>query len=321
LSGFQKDVKISIRAGQIKDLLKRIRELREKVIKSGTRALTKRIEAYGSESQGSEKETTEKIDQGTLKRLEGFDLPARINLVNLRPKLARKDLEEMADAITGYGFRSAIVSPIHVEELLKIFQKKGIDAVIIAAVGYPFNTLTQVKEFETEKSIRSGAQGVKTVMDIAALRQGVPEKVLEDLQRVIDKAREVSQGVAQVDVILDAALLREGLSENEGDQLVREATEIILRSGAQGISLNTGWKGKAEARDIVIVREVVGPEFRVAASGGVRTLKKAIEMIDAGADLISSSDAQEIILEYVGATKVDSRNFPNEKLEIFDVAA
>jgi deoxyribose-phosphate aldolase len=181
--------------------------------------------------------------------------------------------------------------------------------------------LTVAKEFETEQAIRWGAEGIKTVMDVASLRRGETEKALEDLKRIIHRAAEVSQGKAQVDVILDAALLREGLSESEGDKLVREAARIVLKSGAAGISLNTGWKGKAEARDVIIVREVVGREFRVAASGGVKTLKKAIDMIEAGADHISASDAQAILLEYAGVMKVNPSAFSDKRLEIFERAA
>jgi deoxyribose-phosphate aldolase len=321
LAGFPKDGKILIGANQAKDLLKRIRELREKVMKRGLQAFTKRIEAYGSERREVETEKTEKMDRNMLEKTRKIDLPSRINLVNLRPKLARPDLEEMAELMHQYRFRAAIVSPIHVEELAQLFRERGMHQPIIAVVGFPFNTLTQAKEFEVKYSIEAGANGIKMVMDVASLRRGIPEKTLEDLRRIVDTAKSASNGKVQIDIILDAALLREGLSQSEGDRLVREAAKMIFQSGADGMSLNTGWKGKAELGDIRLVREIVGRDFRVTASGGVKTLKNTMELLEAGADQVSSSDVQEIVLEYVEAMKAGPKDFPKEKLEMWEIAA
>lgn len=279
-------------------LLEKIRTLREEYLKRGNK-LSIRTEGYDA-TLGKEEseEALESISSPEFQSLQRNDLVSRINLVNLRPKLSTQDLEDMAQIVTENGFRAAIVAPVYVSELIAIFRRKGIDRPVIAAVGFPFNTITEAKIFETEQALLSGADGIKTVMDVAAVRRGESDKVLGDLQRVVEKAREVSHGKARVDVILDAALLKEGLSEDETERLIREAAGIVLRSGADGVSLNTGWKGKAEAQDIRIVREVVGKDFRVTASGGVKTLSKALEMIQAGATYVSSSDALAILRQF-----------------------
>ena len=51
--------------------------------------------------------------------------------------------------------------------------------------------------------------------------------------------------------------------------------------------------------DVALLRRVVGPDMGVKAAGGVRDLKSAKAMIDAGADRIGASVGVKIVRELV----------------------
>ena len=58
----------------------------------------------------------------------------------------------------------------------------------------------------------------------------------------------------------------------------------------------TGFSGgAANAQDIRLMRETVGPEMGVKASGGIRSRESALELIAAGANRIGTSSGLTII--------------------------
>ena len=59
-------------------------------------------------------------------------------------------------------------------------------------------------------------------------------------------------------------------------------------------STGIGYPG-ANAHDVKLIRKTVGPDLGVKASGGIRDLKKALEMIDAGASKIGTSTGTAIL--------------------------
>ena len=58
--------------------------------------------------------------------------------------------------------------------------------------------------------------------------------------------------------------------------------------------------GGATVADVSLMRRVVGPEMGVKAAGGVRDLKSAQAMLDAGADRIGASVGVKIVQESQG---------------------
>jgi len=60
-----------------------------------------------------------------------------------------------------------------------------------------------------------------------------------------------------------------------------------VQPGAQG--------SVATEADIALMRETVGPEFGIKASGGIRDAKTALAMIDSGATRIGTSAGVAII--------------------------
>ena len=67
-------------------------------------------------------------------------------------------------------------------------------------------------------------------------------------------------------------------------------------AGAHFVKTSTGFStGGATVEDVKLMRETVGPEMGVKASGGVRTYDDAVAMIRAGANRLGASSGAKIV--------------------------
>ena len=75
------------------------------------------------------------------------------------------------------------------------------------------------------------------------------------------------------------------------------ACRLILDSGAAFVKTSTGFNpaGGAAAADVRLLRATVGPDFGVKAAGGIRTLKHALTMLEAGANRLGTSASAAIL--------------------------
>lgn len=95
-------------------------------------------------------------------------------------------------------------------------------------------------------------------------------------------------GAIPVKVILETSML-------DRDQKVI-ACALSKAAGAAFVKTSTGFGGGgATAEDIALMRQVVGDDIGVKASGGVRTIDDAEKMIEAGASRIGASSSVAIV--------------------------
>ena len=122
------------------------------------------------------------------------------------------------------------------------------------------------------------------VINVGALRGAEFETVYEDIKAVVDAAK----GKAKVKVIIETCLLT--------DEQKVIACKLAKQAGADFVKTSTGFStGGATVEDVRLMRETVGPEMGVKASGGVRTKADAEAMIAAGASRIGASSSKKII--------------------------
>jgi deoxyribose-phosphate aldolase len=129
------------------------------------------------------------------------------------------------------------------------------------------------------------------VINLGALKEQDLSLLLDDVQAVVDAAA----GKAKVKVILETALLTR--REKILGCLVTKAC------GADFVKTSTGFaSGGAAVEDVALLRQVVGAEMGVKASGGIRDLEKAQAMIAAGANRLGTSAGASILQEALHAS-------------------
>ncbi|HEX6739916.1 MAG TPA: deoxyribose-phosphate aldolase, partial [Vicinamibacteria bacterium] len=146
--------------------------------------------------------------------------------------------------------------------------------------------------------VADGACEVDMVLNVGALKSADYRLVERDIAAVVEAARAAGAGVV-TKVILETALLTD-------EEKVR-ACVLARVAGADFVKTSTGFgPGGATVDDVALMRRVVGPEMGVKAAGGVRDLKAAQAMIDAGADRIGASVGVKIVQESRGAAPTPS---------------
>jgi deoxyribose-phosphate aldolase len=241
--------------------------------------------------QTCRKNTKEIIDAGAARisaseRLTRVDpaVAALIDHTILKPEATRADVIKVCREARQYGFASVCVNPYWVP-LVKA-ELNGSPVKVCTVVGFPLGaTSTEAKVGETAAALRAGAQEIDMVVNVGALRSGEPEAVRTDIREVVKIAHEAG---AIVKVILETALL-------DDNQKVA-ACSLAKLAGADFVKTSTGFgPSGATAHDVALMRQVVGPEMGVKASGGIRTLEDLRTMAAAGASRIGASASVKIV--------------------------
>jgi deoxyribose-phosphate aldolase len=122
------------------------------------------------------------------------------------------------------------------------------------------------------------------VINVGALKSRNYELVERDIRAVVGACR----SIAVSKVIIEAALLT--------DEEKVKACQLAKAAGADFVKTSTGFgPGGATAHDVSLMRSAVGGEMGIKAAGGIRDLKTAQEMVEAGATRIGASASVKIV--------------------------
>jgi deoxyribose-phosphate aldolase len=211
-------------------------------------------------------------------------IAALIDHTILKPEATRADVVKVCREARQYNFASVCVNPYWVP--LVRAELTGSPVKVCTVVGFPLGaTSTEAKVAEAAAALRAGAQEIDMVINVGALRSGDHEAVKLDIQQVVKVSHEAR---AIVKVILETALL--------DDNQKAVACTLTKLAGADFVKTSTGFgPSGATAHDIALMRQVVGPEMGVKASGGIRTLQDVQAMKAAGASRIGASASVKIV--------------------------
>ncbi len=205
----------------------------------------------------------------------------------LKPTATKTDIRRLCDEAKKYGFWSVCVNPTYVSLATTILKKTPVK--VCSVTGFPLGANTpEVKALEAEKAIIDGASEIDMVLNIGALKSHEDELVKRDIREVVGRAK--SQRETVVKVIIECGLLTE-------DEKIF-ACKLVKESGADFVKTSTGFNAPgANVHDVKLIRNVVGSDLGIKASGGIRTYRDAIKLIEAGANRIGTSSGVAIILE------------------------
>ena len=201
----------------------------------------------------------------------------------LKATSTKEEVVSICKEAKEYGFFSVCINPTHIELAKKELENS--DVKVCTVIGFPLGASTkEVKAFETKDAISKGADEVDMVINIGALKDKNYDLVYEDIKAVV----EASNKQALVKVIIETCYLTD-------DEKVK-ACELAVKAGTDFVKTSTGFgTGGSTPEDIKLMREIVGPNIGVKASGGVRTDKDAKTVIDAGASRIGASASISIV--------------------------
>lgn len=201
----------------------------------------------------------------------------------LKADATPEQIVKICEEAKTYGCASVCVNSSYVPLVAK--ELSGSEVKTCCVIGFPLGACTsESKAAETADSIEKGANEVDMVIQIGRAKAGEWDYVKSDIEAVVKAAA----GKAIVKVIIETCLLT--------DEEKIKACQIAKEAGTDFVKTSTGFStGGATVEDIRLMRETVGKDMGVKASGGVRDFEKAQAMIDAGATRIGTSSAAGIL--------------------------
>jgi deoxyribose-phosphate aldolase len=162
---------------------------------------------------------------------------------------------------------------------------KDQDIQVVTVIGFPFGFEdTSTKVAETREAIKNGADELDLVWSQTAYHSGMswPKIEIAQIAKICHEEERILK------VIIETAYLN-------SDQ-IREACLICQDAGADFVKTSTGYAPSgAKVEDIKLMREVLPSAIGIKASGGIKTLEFALELIQAGADRIGTSSAKSLM--------------------------
>lgn len=209
-----------------------------------------------------------------------------IDYTLLKPDATSKDIKELCQEAVEYGCASVCVNSVNVPLCYNLL--KDTKVKVCAVVGFPLGAMpSAIKAKEAKWAVSKGASEIDMVINITALKDKKNAIVRRDIATV-----KKAIGDKLLKVIIETCLL------TDAEKIT--ACQLALSAGADFVKTSTGFStGGATVKDVTLMYETVGQSLGVKASGGIRTLKDANELLSAGAKRLgcSSSGAKAIILE------------------------
>jgi deoxyribose-phosphate aldolase len=210
-------------------------------------------------------------------------LASLIDHTLLKPDAAREDIERLCREAAQFCFASVCVNPSWVPVCRELLHGSGVK--VCTVIGFPFGThLPDVKAFEARRAVEQGAEEVDMVINIGALKSKDYATVEKDIAGVV-------QAVGRdtvVKVILETAML------TREEKIM--GCSLAKAAGADYVKTSTGFGGGgATVEDVRLMRDTVGPDVGVKASGGIRTKEDVEAMVAAGATRIGASAGVKIV--------------------------
>ena len=191
-------------------------------------------------------------------------------------------VKKLCDEAKDFGFFSVCINPTYVEFAAKELEESDVKVCVVA--GFPLGAnKSEIKAMEAEIAVKEGAHEVDMVMNVGAMRSKNYQLVLDDIKKV----REASKDVL-LKVILETCYLT--------DEEIVKACELSVEAGTDFVKTSTGMGAfGAFPHHLKLMRDTVGPDIGVKASGGMSNFKDVLRAIKAGATRIGASASVGII--------------------------
>lgn len=213
-----------------------------------------------------------------------MELNKYIDHTNLKANATRRDIEKLCHEAQEYGFASVCVNPYYVALARELLSESSV--AVCTVIGFPLgmNTIS-VKEYEAIDAVNNGADEIDMVINIGELKNQNYDYIKEEIETVRD-----SIAGKVLKVIIETCYLT--------DEEIIKMTEICNETFVNFIKTSTGFGSSGViVEQVELMNHYRNEVLEIKASGGIKTRKDMIEMIEAGATRIGTSSGVSIMKE------------------------
>ena len=218
--------------------------------------------------------------------MELKDILSRVDHTLLSQSATWEEIRAVCDDGVKYGCASVCIPASYVKQAADYVDGK---IAVCTVIGFPngYDT-TAAKCFEAADAVKNGASEIDMVINIGWVKDGLYDKVLEEI-----KAVKESCGGKLLKVIIETCLL----TEEEKIALC----DVVSRSKAEFIKTSTGFAGGgATLEGIRLFKKYVTGDTKIKAAGGIRSVADAEAFLAAGADRLGTSSLLAMLKQEIG---------------------
>ncbi len=209
------------------------------------------------------------------------DILGLIDHTLLQADATWEGITALCDEAVKYGTATVCIPPTY---LKRVHDKYGESLKLCTVIGFPLGySCAESKVVEAEVAIKDGASEIDTVVNVSDVKNHRYDEVKKELE-MIRKAC----GDKLLKVIIETCYL----TEEEKIELCKIVTEVK----ADYIKTSTGFgSAGATLEDIELFKKHIGPNVKIKAAGGIRTIEDALAYAEAGCSRIGSSKVAPLI--------------------------
>ena len=209
------------------------------------------------------------------------DILRRVDHTLLSQGATWEEIRAICDDGVKYGCASVCIPASYVKQAADYVAGK---IAICTVIGFPNGySTTATKCFETEDAVKNGASEIDMVINIGWVKDGLYDKVLEEI-----KAVKAACGGKLLKVIIETCLLTE-------EEKIKMC-DIVPEAGADFIKTSTGFStAGATFHDVELFAKHVKPGVKIKAAGGISSLEDAEKFIELGASRLGTSRVVKIV--------------------------
>ena len=179
-----------------------------------------------------------------------------------------------------FQFAAVCVYPAYVKQAAELLHGKK--PKVCTVIGFPSGATTSLtKLYEAQEAVENGANELDVVINLGYLKAGKTEELYREIAQICEETGKL------IKVILETTLLTDGEKQL--------AAEICMDAGAQFLKTSTGWHGGATVADIKFLKEITKGQIGIKASGGIRSIEEAFDLVIAGATRLGTSRGPDLL--------------------------
>lgn len=209
-----------------------------------------------------------------------IDIAPFIDHALLSPIATPEQVQQWCNEADRFQFAAVCVLPVHVRFAAELLQGKN--PKVCTVIGFPTGANTRaVKLYEAQEAVENGATELDVVINLGWLKTGKTEELHREIAEICEETGQT------VKAILETTLLTEAEK--------RVAAEICMDAGVAFLKTSTGWQGGATLADVRSLKQITKDAVGIKASGGIRTVDQALELIMAGATRLGTSRGVDLL--------------------------
>jgi deoxyribose-phosphate aldolase len=204
----------------------------------------------------------------------------------LKQTTTEKQVEALCYEAITHQFAAVCVPPVYVDLCRQVLDKSPVK--ICTVIGFPMGYHSfDAKLTELDLAIEEGADELDVVLNIADVMSNQWEMIEDEIKALSQACHEHG---SIIKVIIESGILT--------DEQIVKACKVCANAKVDFVKTSTGFAEMgATVEAVKLMKANLPSSIQIKASGGIKNLATALQMLEAGATRIGTSNGVAIIIE------------------------